>query len=203
MARFLFDGSNDAPKLRIYLNLNSLADLRADSIWPGLMGPARDERLLADGFDGLQLATDESCSGHLPYAGLDRINLPGDAETVAAKHAARGDECLTVHAGWGLETDYEVSRLVEAILIASDRHKLPIFIETHRATITQDVWRTVQIYKTVPGGPLQRRLQPLLLWAGACLRRLGDEACFYGANLLAGWLYSRTYREPRLHPGTD
>jgi hypothetical protein len=40
--------------------------------------------------------------------------------------------------------------LVEAILNASDRRRLPIFIETHRATITQDVWRTVQIAKKFP-----------------------------------------------------
>jgi hypothetical protein len=43
-----------------------------------------------------------------------------------------------------------VFRLVEAILAASGKTRLPIFIETHRATITQDMWRTVQITKRFP-----------------------------------------------------
>jgi len=150
MNRFLNDGSADAPKLRVHLNLDTLSGLRADSVWPGLTGAARDERLRADGFEGIQLTTDEAYSGSLRYAGLDRINVPGDADLVLAKHAARGDACVTLHAGWGLEDDDEVFRLVEAILAASVKHNLPAFIETHRATITQDIWRTVQITKRFP-----------------------------------------------------
>jgi hypothetical protein len=150
MTRFLNDGSTDAPKLRIYLNLDNLTDLRADSVWSGMTGTDRDERLLADGFEGIQLTTDEAYSGPLPYAGLDRINVPGDADPILAKHVARGDECVTLHVGWGLEDDDEVFRLVEAILAASEKHQLPTFIETHRATITQDIWRTVQITKRFP-----------------------------------------------------
>jgi hypothetical protein len=69
---------------------------------------------------------------------------------LAEKHAKRGDLCLTVHAGWGIEDDDEVFRLVEAILVASEKTRLPIFIETHRATVTQDMWRTVQITKRFP-----------------------------------------------------
>ena len=138
------------PKLRVCLNLDTLTDLRADTVWPGLTGADRDERLLADGFEGVQLTTDETYTGSLPYAGLDRINNPGDADAVVQEHAARGDECITVHAGWGLEDDDEVFRLVEAILAASEKHQLPTFIETHRATITQDIWRTVQITKRFP-----------------------------------------------------
>jgi hypothetical protein len=150
MTRYLNDGSTDAPKLRVYLNLENLTGLRADSAWPGLTGSRRDERLRADGFEGVQLTTDEVYSGPLRYAGLDRINVPGDADAIIAKHAARGDECVTLHAGWGVEDDDEVFRLVEAILAASEKHKLPAFIETHRATIAQDIWRTVQITKRFP-----------------------------------------------------
>jgi hypothetical protein len=86
----------------------------------------------------------------LPHCGLDRINTADEADAIAAKHAERGDLCITVHAGWGMEDDDEVFRLVEAILAASDRHRLPIFIETHRATMTQDLWRTVQIARKFP-----------------------------------------------------
>lgn len=44
----------------------------------------------------------------------------------------------------------EVCRIVEALLAASNRHRMPIFIETHRATITQGMWRIVQITNHFP-----------------------------------------------------
>jgi hypothetical protein len=86
----------------------------------------------------------------LGFCGLDRINDPAEADAIAAKHAERGDQCITVHMGWGMESDDEVDQLVEAVLKASERRHLPIFIETHRATITQDVWRTVRITRRFP-----------------------------------------------------
>jgi hypothetical protein len=152
MRHYLNDGSADAPKLRVYLNLDNLVDLCADTIWPGLVGLAQLERLAADGFEGAQRTenTAPPAGSPIPFCGCDRINTPAEAEAIATKHAARGYTCLTVHAGWGLEDDVEVDRLVEAILAASDRHKLPMFIETHRATITQDLWRTVRIARKFP-----------------------------------------------------
>jgi hypothetical protein len=152
MARLFNDGSADAPKLRVYLNLDNLAGLSPESIWPGLTGRARDERLAADGFEGIQLTGENQLveGSPLPHCGLNRINTPAEADAIAAKHADRGDQCITVHAGWGMEDDDEADRLVEAILAAGNRHRLPIFIETHRATITQDVWRTVRITRRFP-----------------------------------------------------
>ena len=149
---FINDGSADPPRLQVYLNLDNLADLRGDSLWGGHQGMACYRQLLSDGFEGVQLTTDEpvTADAPLPHCGLDRINAPGEADAVAARHARRGDVCLTVHAGWGLEDEDDSFRIVEAILAASERHRLPIFIETHRATITQDIWRTVQIVKKFP-----------------------------------------------------
>ena len=49
-----------------------------------------------------------------------------------------------------MESDREVDNLVESILSASEKYKLPAFIETHRATITQDMWRTVELTKRFP-----------------------------------------------------
>ncbi len=151
MSRSVNDGSDDAPKLKIYLNLDTLMDLRSDTIWPGFEGNARYERLLADGFEGVQLPNDGPVTaGILPQCGAGRINTPADAGQIAAKHSRRGDNCLTVHVGGGFEDEDQSFRLVEAILAASDKYLLPIFIETHRATITQDVWRTVQIAQKFP-----------------------------------------------------
>jgi hypothetical protein len=149
---FLNDGSHDAPKLKVYMNLDTLVNLRRDSAWPGLDGLPGYRFLLADGFEGVQLTNDSAALADAPlrHCGLGRINTPAEADGVAASHAARGDECITIHAGWGLEDEAEVFRIVEAILAASNRHCLPIFIETHRATITQDVWRTVQVVRNFP-----------------------------------------------------
>jgi len=151
-SRFLNDGGGDAPKMKVYLNVDTLADLSANSVWPGAEGAARYRKLFEDGFEGVQLTSDEAVPAYMPFAycGLDRINHPHEADSVAAKHAARGDLCITVHAGWGMEDDEEAFRIVEAILTASQRYSLPIFIETHRATITQDIWRTVQLAKRFP-----------------------------------------------------
>jgi hypothetical protein len=146
------DGSSGPPKLRVFLNLDTLKDLREDSSWPGLEDSALYQRLAEDGFEGVQLTTNAPARvpAPLPYCGLDRINTADEADAVVRKHNARGDLCITVHAGWGTEDQDSVFRLVEAILTAASKHALPVFLETHRATITQDIWRTVQIAKKFP-----------------------------------------------------
>jgi hypothetical protein len=149
-----FDRSNEdaGPALRVYLNLGTLLELPPESIWPGLEGSERIVRLAADGFEGVQLIDDEPpvAGSPLPHCGLGRVNQPADAEPLVARSAARGDHCLTVHAGWGIEDDDAAFALVEAILTASERHRLPVFIETHRATITQDLWRAVKLTEKFP-----------------------------------------------------
>jgi len=152
MRPYYNDGSRDDPKLRVFLNLDNLIDLRSDSVWPGDEGLDRYQRLAVDGFEGVQITNDSEPENGapIPYCGLDRISTPGEADSIVAKHAARGDLGLTVHAGSGIEEEEDVFRLVEAILKASEKHRLPVFIETHRATITQDVWRTVRITREFP-----------------------------------------------------
>src|SRR5687767_14619588 len=107
MTLMLNDGSQNRPALRVYLNLANLMDLRPGSAGPRPDDPDRDERLAWDGFEGVQLVTDAppAPGSSLPFCGLDRINVPAEADAIAAKHVARGDQCLTVHVGWGLEDD--------------------------------------------------------------------------------------------------
>src|SRR6218665_2898819 len=169
MSAFFNDGSADAPKLRVYLNLDTLLDLRADSLWTHadrLDPQARDALLARGGFDGVQRTDDgpappparlPPCGGPggkrqtcLPHGGASRIDQPAQADAIVARHVARGDRCLTLHAGTGLEDDAQASRLVEALLTAADKHRFAVFLETHRATITQDLWRTVQLVRRFP-----------------------------------------------------
>ena len=182
-SKLLNDGSNQLPRLRVFLNLDTLKDLPADSIGPGLENSLLFTQLARDGFEGVQLTTDEPVhsSPSLPYCGLDRINTPKEAGKIVQKHAARGDLCITVHAGWGTEDDDDVFRLVEAILAAGEKHKLPIFLETHRATITQDIWRTARIATQFPD-----------------IRFNGDFSHYYcGQELVYGdWTAKLDFMEP-------
>lgn len=176
MRRYLNDGSSDAPKLKVFLNLETLNSLSPESCWPGLEGEAMIERLKADGFDGVQVAGVERPRG-FPHCGMGRINTPAEALPLARQHADLGDLCLTLHVGWGIEDDDEVFRLVEAILSASEITKLPIFIETHRATITQDMWRTVQIVKRFP---------EVLFNGDFSHYYCGQEMVYGGADMMSG-----------------
>ena len=77
MLHYLNDGSADEPKLRVYLNLDNLADLRPDTLWPELEGDERMVRLRADGFDRVQVTSGEPPSpGVMPSCGLGDPALP-------------------------------------------------------------------------------------------------------------------------------
>lgn len=150
MSHYLNDGSEDAPKLKCYLNLDNLFDLPSESCWPGLQGEEALHKLKEDGFEGVQVTDLSPRSDVLPYCGLDRVNAPDEVEETFRKHKDLGDSCITLHLAWGIEDDDEVDRLVHAVLEASDRHQLPAFVETHRATVTQDMWRTVHLLQRHP-----------------------------------------------------
>jgi len=109
------------------------------------------------GFDGIQFvdpidhaALDEARKIGLRVCGSGRVNEPADAERLAAEARADGLECLTLHLGWGIEDDTEAARLIDSVLNASAKHALPLYPETHRATIFQDMWRTVQFARRFP-----------------------------------------------------
>jgi hypothetical protein len=176
MARYINDGSSDAPKLQVFLNLDTLLGLSPQSLWPGLEGEAMLDQLKSDGFQGVQVPGINRIEG-LPHCGLGRVNTPAEALPLARQHADLGDLCLTLHVGWGIEDDDEVFRLVEAILHASDATRLPIFIETHRATITQDMWRTVQIVKRFP---------EILFNGDFSHYYCGQEMVYGGENFMSG-----------------
>jgi hypothetical protein len=52
--------------------------------------------------------------------------------------------------GTGMEDDDEAARLVEEVLDASTTTGIPLYVETHRATVTQDIWRTLQLVRRFP-----------------------------------------------------
>ena len=158
MVRNTSDGSARPPRLRCYLNLMSLADLPPDSAAPATReAEPLFEAIRRAGYDGVQLAEPVTAAQQAACArtglgtcGLGRVNQPGDAAALASRFRDEGLECATLHVGWGMEDDAAAGRLIEAVLEASARHDVPLYVETHRATIFQDIWRTVQFVRRFP-----------------------------------------------------
>jgi hypothetical protein len=139
-----------ASQLRCYFNWLALDGLRTPA--SGWMRAIRD-----DGYDGVQFVepvqpdlVQEARSIGLGVCGSGRVNQPSDAYRLAEEGRNARLECLTLHVGWGYEDQDEASRLIEAILEASKRYSIPLYVETHRATIFQDMWRTVQLIQQFP-----------------------------------------------------
>ena len=145
------DGSGNAPRLRLDINGANIFGLPASS---SLRGDNREilEAVKAAGFQGVQTGAKAALCREvgLRVTASARIDKPEDADARAREATGVGADCCTVHVGWGVEDDDEVARLVEATLRASETHRIPIYIETHRATITQDMFRTVQLTKRFP-----------------------------------------------------
>jgi hypothetical protein len=141
------DGTAAVPRLRCYMNLMALEALPAVGF----------ESIKHAGYDGVQFvepagsADVAACRGlGLAMAGSGRISEPRDADRLAQRFADEGLACATVHLGWGIEDDDIAAGLIEAALSASERHRVPLYVETHRATVFQDMWRTVQFVRKFP-----------------------------------------------------
>jgi sugar phosphate isomerase/epimerase len=139
-----------APRLHLFMNwlaLDGMAAFPADAL-----GAIREA-----GYDGVQfiepldrpLVAEARALG-LDVCGSGRVNQPEDAARLAEEARDADLECLTLHVGWGLEDDREAGRLIEAILAAAARFAIPLYPETHRATVFQDMWRTVQFVHRFP-----------------------------------------------------
>src|SRR5882757_8777657 len=104
------------------------------------------------GYEAVQCRDAEAArkAGLVPTA-IDRLNRPQDARSQVIKCKAEGYNGLTLHAGTGFETDDEARRLAEAIVEAAEAEAFPVYLETHRATMTQDMKRTLDLAARVPG----------------------------------------------------
>ncbi|MEP4531718.1 MAG: hypothetical protein ABJ004_01440 [Cyclobacteriaceae bacterium] len=146
------DGSAQDPYLRLDLNYWNGHDLPDFSSGP--KGSSDKERHLAirqAGFVGVQDGDPVLCKElGLRLTGQFRMNKAGELDNKIKEWTDQPYDCATIHVGWGIESDAEVDRMIEYVLETSARHDFPIYIETHRATVTQDMWRTVEIVKRFP-----------------------------------------------------
>ncbi len=152
MIRNTNDGTGRSPRLAVYLNMGTLTQLPEWSAAPRGESKQVLAAIKAAGFEGVQGGDGaQAREAGLGWCGDGRVNAPRDADEVARRNRDAGAECATLHVAWGMEDDAAVDRLVGAVLEASARHDLPMYIETHRATITQDIWRTVELARRFPG----------------------------------------------------
>jgi len=49
-----------------------------------------------------------------------------------------------------MESDADMDAMVKDVVTASERHDFPMYVETHRATVTQDIRRTVDLVERIP-----------------------------------------------------
>lgn len=158
---FIHDGTG-AARLAPILNLGCLTDLPGSSAVPPALRTADWKKptsevlalLTQAGFVGIQgpaeaAATLRAAGMILTCAG--RILDPAAMLPEARKWRDLGAQGATLHLGTGMESESEADRLCAAVVEASASTGLPIFVETHRATLTQDYWRTVQLVQRHPG----------------------------------------------------
>lgn len=199
-------------RLRCYMNIQALDGL------PQLAAPLRFIR--EAGYDGVQFIhplagalKDEAEKLGLGVCGSGRVNVPAEAAPLAAEAKAAGLECLTLHVGWGMEDDEEAAALISAVLDASAKYAIPLYPETHRATIFQDPWRTLRFLARFPSlefngdfshwytgtemvyGGFENKLQfiqPVLGRIGFMHGRIGNPGCMQ-VNIGDGSTEGRPY----------
>jgi len=142
------------PQLRRYITMQAVESMPA---FRGLGHSAMLDAIQDAGYQGVQFgdahpaaAIADCIQRGLGMAQFREIRVPAHAGPAAESLAAQGAECGVVHLGYGLEDDTEAARLIEAVITATEKHNVPLYIETHRATLMQDMWRTVQFAQRFP-----------------------------------------------------
>lgn len=138
---------------RLRRDLNILTGLALPSWSTGPQGDfvAIIAAAKAAGYEGVQhYIPQQVTAAGLSATGMGRILQPAEASTVAAGLKEAGCICATLHVGTGLDSDAEMDALARAVLDAQHASGLPLFIETHRATITQDIRRTIDLVGRFP-----------------------------------------------------
>jgi hypothetical protein len=132
--------------------LGGMAALPEGSAGHGLSLPDQLALLREEGYRGV-VAWDNWEAIHaagLVAVGMGRVLQPEDAHPLALSDAGQGLDFSTLHVGTGFESDDTMARLAEAVLEAEATTGHPLHIETHRATMTQDIRRTIDLVGTFP-----------------------------------------------------
>lgn len=157
--------------------------------------------LKAEGYEGAQAweGWDAIHRAGLQASGIARVTRPEQLDPLARQHRDAGLLYTNLHLGTGFDSDAEMDQLAAALLEAQARHGHPLLVETHRATATQDIWRTLRWVERFPelrftadlshwytgheltyGGEFadrMARLQPVFDRVRAFHGRIGNSGC--------------------------
>lgn len=141
-----------AMKLRRDICLGTLEGLPAISPLHGLALAEQLALVRAYGYVGVTAwdRWDAIRDAGLVPCGMGRVLAPQDALPLARRHHDEGLDYTTLHVGTGFESDHAMALLAEAVLNAEAATGHPLHIETHRATMTQDIRRTVDLLAIFP-----------------------------------------------------
>ncbi len=140
-----------AKRLRLGMVVGGVQDLPEYSLGP--RGSLREiyARTADAGYEAMQGGDPELCRAFgLKLLGSGVIPTPREAEAFVAHWKRSGALAATAIVGFGFESDMEMDELAGCITDLSATYGLPVYIETHRGSITQDAWRTVQLAQRVP-----------------------------------------------------
>jgi sugar phosphate isomerase/epimerase len=140
------------PRLLAGLSFVTIADLPS---WSS--GPKGDvaqiyAALGKAGYEGIQTLEPATAraAGLVPF-GITRVIDDLDQLRAVTRHwRDQGCACTTVQLGTGLEQDDDLWRLAEGMLRIAEQERHPLHLETHRATMTQDIRRTVGLIERFP-----------------------------------------------------
>jgi hypothetical protein len=145
------DGSTSPPALRRELNVGTAWLLPEWSTGPQGDSRAMHEAAAAAGYTAIQGGDINLCRElGLGCSTFGTIRSLGQIGDQAKLWADLDMDCSTLHVGTGLEDDDDAHRLLDEVIQASVDHDIPLYVETHRATLTQDIWRTVQFIDRFP-----------------------------------------------------
>ena len=138
-------------RLRIGLTYSSVVDLPAHSTGHRKNLDEIYSAAATAGYEGMQGGSQELCRVHgLQLLGAGVISTPREIESFVAYWKKEGAAAATCIVGYGFECDSEMDAMAQQITEMAERYQLPVYIETHRASITQDAWRTTRLVERVP-----------------------------------------------------
>ncbi|WP_258104699.1 hypothetical protein [Marinoscillum sp. MHG1-6] len=146
------DGGTSEPYLRLDLNYWNSHDLPEFSSGPhNASDLERHLAIMAAGYSGVQDGNPKICEEiGLKLTGQFRMNKVGELDEKVKEWTDGPYDCATIHVGWGMESDLEVDRLIDYVIETSTKSDFPIYVETHRATVTQDMQRTEAMIRRFP-----------------------------------------------------
>jgi sugar phosphate isomerase/epimerase len=143
-------------RLRLVLNTWTICNLPKSSAFPQGMDEADTVSFIRDaGYEGLQMESDDRLIAAGQAAGMHmsatgRIVSADSVVDLCKAHKDLGFLLTTLHVGTGFETKSDGFRLMEAVLEASAQTNYRLYVETHRATLTQDPRRTLDFVTQFP-----------------------------------------------------